>query len=49
MRYRIEVLQDAVGDQELEVSLSERWNEDAELVGVGGGSGAPGGDEGDGS
>jgi heme exporter protein C len=49
MRYRIEVLQDAVGDQELEVSLSERWNEDAELVGVGGGSGAPGGDEGGGS
>jgi hypothetical protein len=46
MRYRIEVLQDAVGDQELEVSLSERWNEDAELVGVGGGSGVPGDDEG---
>jgi hypothetical protein len=45
MRYRIEVLQDAVGDQELEISLSERWNEDAELVGVGGGPGAPGGDE----
>ena len=31
MRYRIEVLQDAVGDQELEISLSERWSEDAEL------------------
>ena len=46
MRYRIEVLQDAVGDQELEVSLSERWSEDAELVGVGRSAGAPGGDEG---
>jgi heme exporter protein C len=45
MRYRIEVLQDAVGDQELEVSLSERWNEDAELVAVGGGSAAPGEDD----
>jgi hypothetical protein len=33
-----------VGDQELEISLTERWNEDAELVGVG--SGVPGGDEG---
>jgi hypothetical protein len=28
------VLQDAVGDQELEVSLSERWSENSELVGV---------------
>jgi hypothetical protein len=28
------VLQDAVGDQELEVSLSERWSEDTELVGA---------------
>jgi hypothetical protein len=46
MRYRIEVLQDAVGDQELEVSLSERWSEDAELVGVGGGTVGPAGDEG---
>jgi heme exporter protein C len=27
VRYRIEVLQDEVGDQELEVSLSERWSE----------------------
>jgi heme exporter protein C len=35
MRYRIEVLQDAVGDQELEVSLAERWSEDPELVGAG--------------
>jgi heme exporter protein C len=34
-RYRIEVLQDAVGDQLLEVSLAERWSEDAELVGAG--------------
>jgi hypothetical protein len=24
-----------VGDQELEVSLSERWSEDTELVGAG--------------
>ena len=29
VRYRIEVLEDAVGDQELEVSLAERWSEDA--------------------
>ena len=36
VRYRVEVLQDAVGDQELEVSLAERWSEDTELVGVGG-------------
>ena len=35
MRYRIEVLQDAVGDQELEVSLAERWSEDTDLVGAG--------------
>jgi heme exporter protein C len=35
MRYRIEVLEDAVGDQELEVSLAERWSEDADLVGAG--------------
>ena len=35
VRYRIEVLQDEVGDQELEVSLAERWSEDTELVGVG--------------
>jgi heme exporter protein C len=27
VRYRIEVLQDSVGDQELEVSLAERWSE----------------------
>ena len=27
VRYRIEVLQDAVGDEELEVSLAERWSE----------------------
>jgi heme exporter protein C len=33
-RYRIEVLQDAVGDQDLEVSLAERWSEDTELVGA---------------
>jgi len=27
VRYRIEVLQDRVGDQEMEISLAERWNE----------------------
>ena len=42
MRYRIEVLQDAVGDQELEVSLAERWSEDPELVGAGPSSSGPG-------
>jgi heme exporter protein C len=40
MRYRIEVLQDHVGDQELEVSLAERWDEGAGPDGVGGGAGA---------
>jgi hypothetical protein len=35
VRYRIEVLQDQVGDQEMEVSLAERWSEGTELVGVG--------------
>ncbi len=41
VRYRVEVLQDAVGDEELEVSLAERWSEnddrgtDAALVGAG--------------
>ena len=34
MRYRIEVLEDAVGDQELEVSLAERWSEDDSIAGV---------------
>jgi heme exporter protein C len=34
MRYRIEVLQDHVGDQELEVSLAERWDEGAGLIGT---------------
>ena len=29
VRYRIEVLQDQVGDQEMEVSLAERWSEGA--------------------
>ncbi len=47
MRYRIEVLEDAVGDEELEVSLAERWSEDTDLVGAGAalgpsGSGRPG-------
>ena len=40
MRYQIEVLQDQVGDQEMEVSLAERWSESTELVGVGPGAGA---------
>jgi hypothetical protein len=40
MRYRIEVLQDHVGDQELEVSLAERWDEGAGLIGPGAGDGA---------
>jgi heme exporter protein C len=47
MRYRIEVLQDHVGDQELEVSLAERWDEGAELAvaapAPAGGAGGPGG------
>ena len=42
MRYRIEVLQDAVGDQELEVSLAERWSEDPELVSAGQGASGQG-------
>ena len=41
VRYQVEVLQDAVGDQELEVSLSERWSEDTELVGVAGAAPGP--------
>jgi heme exporter protein C len=41
VRYRVEVLQDALGDEELEISLAERWSEDEEhesdpaLVGAG--------------
>jgi hypothetical protein len=35
VRYRIEVIQDTVGDQEMEVSLAERWSEGSELVGIG--------------
>jgi heme exporter protein C len=38
MRYRIEVLQDHVGDQELEVSLAERWDEGAGPDGPGAGA-----------
>ncbi len=38
MRYRIEVLEDAVGDQELEVSLAERWSEDADGFSQSGGT-----------
>ena len=34
VRYQVEALQDAVGDEELEVSLTERWSEDTELVGA---------------
>jgi heme exporter protein C len=33
VRYRIEAIQDTVGDQEMEVSLAERWSEGSELVG----------------
>ena len=36
VRYRIEVLEDAVGDQELEVSLAERWSEDTDVARAGG-------------
>jgi heme exporter protein C len=49
VRYRIETLEDAVGDLELEVSLAERWSEDTDLVGaaaptgVGAGTPGPGG------
>jgi heme exporter protein C len=35
VRYRIEVLQDQVGDEEMEISLAERWSEGETLVGVG--------------
>jgi len=35
VRYRIETVQDQVGELELEVSLSERWSEGGELVGAG--------------
>jgi heme exporter protein C len=33
LRYQIEVLQDQVGDQEMEVSLAERWSEGNDDVG----------------
>jgi heme exporter protein C len=42
VRYQVEVLQDAVGDQELEVSLSERWSEDTDLVVAGASAPTPG-------
>jgi hypothetical protein len=32
VRYRIEVLQDEAGHQEMDVSLAERWSEGADLV-----------------
>ena len=35
VRYQVEVLQDRVGDQEMEISLAERWDEGSELIGVG--------------
>jgi heme exporter protein C len=38
VRYRIEVLEDAVGDQELDVSLAERWSEDADGLSQAGGA-----------
>jgi heme exporter protein C len=53
VRYRIEVLEDAVGAQELEVSLAERWSEGstpadaAELVGAGTPAGPARGTDGD--
>jgi heme exporter protein C len=47
-RYRIEVLQDAVGDQLLEVSLAERWSEGEELVGAGAPTAAGGSGHGEG-
>jgi heme exporter protein C len=34
VRYRIEVLQDEVGDRDLEVSLAERWDEGTEWAGA---------------
>jgi heme exporter protein C len=47
LRYQIETIQDLVGDQELEVSLAERWSEGSddpkgELAGVGAGASRPG-------
>jgi heme exporter protein C len=41
VRYQVEVLADRVGDQELEVSLAERWSEGGELAGVGGSTRTP--------
>lgn len=41
MRYRIEVLADRVGDEELEVSLSERWAEGEADLGAGTATAAP--------
>jgi len=38
VRYQVEVLQDRAGNQEMEVSLAERWSEGDELVGVGSGA-----------
>jgi heme exporter protein C len=47
VRYRIESVHDYVGDQELEVSLSERWSEGGgELAGVGSGGRPPGSSDG---
>ena len=43
VRYQVEVLQDAVGDEELEVSLAERWSEDTVPVGAATGVGPPSG------
>ena len=42
VRYRIEVLSDRVGDEELEVSLSERWAEGEADLGAGLAAGTPG-------
>ena len=41
VRYRVEVLSDQVGDQEMDVSLAERWSEGTELVGAAASSPVP--------
>jgi heme exporter protein C len=49
VRYRIEVLQDQVGDQEMEISLAERWSEGNGADGGTGGSGISEGNGGSGT
>ena len=41
VRYQVEVLEDAVGEEELEVSLAERWSEGDTALGVGAGARRP--------